>query len=407
MTAYTSVALRRSPLTGILALFFLSPTSGLVAPDIANIAATFGVSTGQATWVMTISMIVTIPVSVITGIIAGKHVSFRALAIVGIVIYTVGGVLPAFIGPHWAVLLILRAVWGVGAGMIFTLANSLIVVTYADERQRARMFGLGTLVFSLGSVFTLILGGFLAAISWQTPFYGYAIGAAALVFVLPSLHIGRITEKASESGARQRRARMPVIAFLPLVCFMFALMGLFPMTSTMSVVFEQADLGSTSAVGLITALSTLAGFFVSLAFGRLYATLGRYVLPAGFVVAALGLMVLFLSSRTGGGYLPIYGMGVAIVGAGMMAATTGTPMVLSTIVPPSSGAAVQGLFGAALNLGAAISSIYVTVAIGALGGTDGLVRPIYVVSAILLVLLAVPLMLLAQRLPSAVRTETS
>ena len=79
----------------------------------------------------------------------------------------------------------------------------------------------------------------------------------------------------------------------------------------------------------------------------------------------------------------------------MMGITIGVPMVLTTIVPPRAASLTQGLFAAALNLGAVISSFYITAATAQFGGADGAVRPVLAVSAVILLVLALPLVALA------------
>lgn len=385
----------KGTLIGILALFFLAPLAGLITPNIANIVEVFGISAGEASWVATISSLVMIPVAIGTGVIAGRRLSFRALAITGIVIFSLAGMMPLVTGEDFALLLLSRALWGVGAGLIFTLANSLVVVTYQDEQVRARMFGLGNVVFCIGSVLGLLAGGYLATLSWTAPFAGHLIGVVGLVLVAAFLREPEIAADAAETAAP--RARIAPIAYLPLICFALVIVAIYPMMTLMSVVFTQADLGSAELVGVVSSLLTVVGFFVSLAFGKIYGLLGRAVLPLSFLVIAVGLAVLFFSSATGAGSIVGYSIGVGIAGAGLMGATIGTPMVISTLVPASAGAAAQGLFSAALNLGGVISSAYATLAIGLLGGPDGLVQPIYLISAVAAVVLALPLLALRRR----------
>ncbi len=401
MSATASRPKRRNlTIIAILTLFFLEPTSGLLTPNIANIVTAFDIGSGEATWVVTIASVVMIPIAIFGGAAAGRWIPYRPLALIGVGIYTIAGILPLFTGESFALLLVARALWGLGAGFNFTIANSLIAVTYQDERVRARRFGLGNVVFSLSAVVAVVVGGYLATISWRAPFYGFLIGVVAFVLVAVFLKEPERVDRTSGTRAQAAARGIPAIAWVPLVGFALAVVALYPIATLVSVVFVQADLGDAGIVGLVSSLMTVVGFFVSLVFGRLYGWLRAMVLPISLLVAAVGMLLAFLSSGTGGGSLLLYAIATGVVGAGLMGATVGTPMVLSTMVSRTSASLVQGLFAAALNLGGVLSSFYVTAAVGWLGGAEEIVQPVFLLSAIGLVVILIPLGILLLRAPS-------
>ena len=396
MSVSTAAATTRRDLTfvAILALFALEPTLGFLTSNIANIIVAYDIGPGEATWVITAASLVMIPVAIVGGAIAGRWVSYRTLALFGIGVYTVAGVLPLFMGENFALLIAARAIWGLGAGLNFTLANSLIAVSYRDEQVRARMFGLGNVVFSVTAVLSTIAGGYLATISWQAPFAGFFVGVVSFALVLFLLREPDITAQPAAEVSR-KGTRIPLIAWLPLGVFAVGIIAIYPLISLNSVFFSQASLGGVDLVGLVGAIPTVIGFFVSLVFARTYRRLGAWVLPLGMLLAAAGMLVVFAATAGQPGNLALYCLGFAIVGAGMMGITIGVPMVLTTIVPPRAASLTQGLFAAALNLGAVISSFYITAATAQFGGADGAVRPVLAVSAVILLVLALPLVALA------------
>ncbi|MFU8945364.1 MFS transporter [Mycetocola zhadangensis] len=406
MSATPVVAAPRRDLkiVAILALFALEPTLGLLTSNIANIIGAFKIGAGEATWVITIASLVMIPVAIVGGAVAGRQISHRRLALFGVAVFTVAGVVPLFIGDNFGLLLASRALWGLGAGLNFTLANSLIAVSYPDEQQRARMFGIGNLVFSLSAVASTIAGGYLAAISWTAPFAGYFIGAIAFILILVYLRDPKLTTTDSDESewVSAERVRIPLLAWIPLSAFALAIVAIYPLIALNSVIFIQAGLGGVDIVGLVGSLPTVVGFFVALVFGWLYRGLGRWVLPLAMVVAAVGMFLAFAATGTGTSSLLFYCVAFGVVGAGMMGITVGTPMVLTTIVPPRAASLVQGIFAAALNLGAVLSTYYITFALERFGGADELVNPVLLLSSGVLVILAIPLAVIAVRsLPSS------
>lgn len=395
MTTTAAAAARRHPLAGILTLYLLTPTVGLVLPDIANISVAFQISAATATWVATLSSLAMIPVTIATGLVAGTRIGFRPLVIGATVISVVAGVLPALTGRHLGLLLLWRVLWGVGAGALLTASNSLVVLSFTDQRTRARMLGLGNLVFCAGSMLSLIVGGYLATISWQAPFYGHLIGVPALVVLALFLHEPRPASPpaAHPSGPR----RMSSAAYLPMICFMVAVMAIYPVSTLMSVVFQQATIGAPSLVGVVGSLMTVTGLLVAPVFGLVYAKMAGRVMPASVLVCCAGLVVLYLASGTGSGSVIGYATGVVITGCGLVGLTIGTPMVTSTLVPAEAASQAQGMVAASLNLGGVLSSGYAAVTVSALGGPGGLVRPLYLVSVAVLLLSLLPLTILHRR----------
>lgn len=395
---------RRQQLTlvGVLALFALEPTLGFLTSNINNILVAFDVEPGQATWVITAGSLAMIPMAILGGAIAGRRASFKALAFFAVGTYTVAGLLPLVIGENFGLLIASRVLWGFGAGLNFTLANSLVAVSYPNEQQRAKVFGLGNVIFSVSAVLSTIVGGQLATISWVAPFSGYLVGILAFALVAVFLQEPpKPAETAANPAAAANVKAFPALAYAPLALFGISIIAMYPMMSLNSVFFAEAALGEPELIGWIGAIPTSVGFFVSLVFGTLYKWFGRWVLPIAVCAAALGLLLAYFATPAGGGSLLLYSLGYGVIGIGLMGLTIGVPMVLTTIVPPKSAALTQGIFAAVLNAGAVLSSFYITWGTSTFGGADGRVSPILLVSAIVVAILIVPAVFIARTKRSA------
>lgn len=88
---------------------------------------------------------------------------------VGFVVFTVGSALCGF-SPNALLLVGFRAVQGIGAALL--TANSFAIISEAfPARERGRAFGLISVVWGLGSVLGIVLGGFLISLtSWRLIF---------------------------------------------------------------------------------------------------------------------------------------------------------------------------------------------------------------------------------------------
>ncbi|WP_188079018.1 MFS transporter [Actinotalea subterranea] len=358
---------------------------GLVLPAIADVATAFDVPATSATWVATAPSVAMIPVTVLTGMIAGRRLRYRPLVLSATALYVVAGVLPIVIDDFWW-LVGSRVLWGAATGVLLTAANNLVVLTAGTAVRRARLFALANTVFSVGAVASLVLGGRLAAHSWSAPMWGHLVGLPALLV----LAIWLREPAAPPAVASGRRAQIPRAAYVPMAVFVVIVMCVYPVSTLMSVVFQQAAIGDPGTVGVVGSLLTLTGLVVAPAFGRLYSWLGARVLACSTLVCGVGLVVVVAATPTAHGSLPLYGAGLVVTGAGLMGATISLPVITSTIVPPEAGGTAQGLVAAALNVGGLLSSGYAGLIVPWLGG-GGTVRPVYLVSAGLLLVLAIPL----------------
>lgn len=368
-------------------------------PSIAAVSAAFDVSATTATWVATAPSVAMIPVTVLTGMVAGRRLRYRPLVLTATALYVVAGVLPVLLGSFW-LLVVARVLWGAATGVLLTAANNLLVLTGADAARRARLFSVANFVFCLGSVVSLVAGGRLAAVSWSAPMWGHLVGLPVLLVLALWLREPVVQAAADSPG---RRTRTPASALVPMVAFAVVVMCVYPVSTLMSVVFEQATLGDPGSVGVVGSLLTVTGLLVAPAFGPLFARLGSRVLAWSSLVCGLGLAIIFVATPSGSGDLPLYIAGLVTTGAGLMTATISIPVITSTLVPPGAGGTAQGLVAASLNVGGLLSSGYVAVVIPWLGsGTT--VRPVYLVSAAITAALALVLLAAASTAARTSRT---
>lgn len=157
--------IRLKPLAAsILSLSLLTVMAGAaVAPALEVIREHFSEASK-----LEIQLIVSMPALfiVITNLFFGKlaeRFGARALTMLGLVLYTVGGSAAGLFDSIWAVL-IMRALVGVGVGIIMPLSTGLLTYYFPPERREGLM-GLSSAANQLGGVVATLLAGVLANIS--------------------------------------------------------------------------------------------------------------------------------------------------------------------------------------------------------------------------------------------------
>jgi MFS family permease len=153
--------------------------SAAISPALAKIHQAFGgVDPTLIKLVLTLPSLLIIPFSLLAGWLAGR-MNKKIILLIGLVIYFLGGVGGAF-ARSITELLVIRGIFGIGAGLIIPLSTSLIA-DYFEKEERTKMMGLSGSVSHFGGVIFLLVSGWLACMSWRLAFGVYAL---ALVIIL-------------------------------------------------------------------------------------------------------------------------------------------------------------------------------------------------------------------------------
>ena len=336
-------------LIAIMAIFLVNRGVNIVTPAMNTFYEHFSDFSRE-----TVAMISTLPNltlvigTLVVGAVVGKRFSFKTMAILGSVIYLIGGVAPYFIDDLY-VILGCRLLFGFGLGLIYPLSNALINGLYEGDK-RATYLGYGTFMLNLGGIALQTLGGILADIDWQLVFLAHAVSLLALVcaFLLPE---PPKKEAAAKTGGIWLTAPVAVIG---VVFFVYMLMA-YPAMLNISVIFSDR-LGSGAAVAstalsLYTALAAVSGFF----FGMIFKKLKRWCLFLGFAIATIGMVMV----QVGNVYI-VLTLGVGFIGLGFGIIMPALLAWCAKIAPEGKVAICTSFALAMMNLAGFVSSFYLS-----------------------------------------------
>lgn len=357
-------------LIAIMAIFLVNRGVNIVTPAMNTFYEHFSDFSRE-----TVAMISTLPNltlvigTLVVGAVVGKRFSFKTMAILGSVIYLIGGVAPYFIDDLY-VILGCRLLFGFGLGLIYPLSNALINGLYEGDK-RATYLGYGTFMLNLGGIALQTLGGILADIDWQLVFLAHAVSLLALVcaFLLPE---PPKKEAVAKTGGIWLTAPVAVIG---VVFFVYMLMA-YPAMLNISVIFSDR-LGSGAAVAstalsLYTALAAVSGFF----FGMIFKKLKRWCLFLGFAIATIGMVMV----QVGNVYI-VLTLGVGFIGLGFGIIMPALLAWCAKIAPEGKVAICTSFALAMMNLAGFVSSFYLTGLAAAFG--ESVYSPIKIAMVVL------------------------
>lgn len=363
--------LNKLNIAAVMAIFFIVMGIGTITPAIANIAAAYpDIAFTTIILANTLPSLFIIPSSLIAGAVAGSKIKYKTLALTGLALFIIGGMAPAFFNESFNTVLIFRAIFGIGLGVISPLGNALIMGFY-EGQERATMLGAGSFVMNLGGIVLQFLGGAFAGVSWELCFIAHFPAIISFFIVLLYLKEPQAVKSKALGGKAVSKEKMPVSVWVISSIFGLTLMLIYPMLVNMSsILSEVKQIGGPTSSAVVLSMYTVGGAVSGILFGKLYEKTKRFIIPFMFVGGALGVGIIIL-----GNSLLMVTAGVFIVGLTYLMSMPFTAMLLGMYAPPTQSAMAMSVMMAVMNAFAFISTYWIGLT-GSLTG-DIFMGPLY------------------------------
>lgn len=349
----------------VMSIYFIAMGIGTITPAIQNIAEAFPqIDFTTILLVSTLPSLFIIPSTVLAGMLAGNKMRYRTLLIIGILLFVIAGTAPAFMNDFTAIL-ISRAVFGIGLGIISPLGNALILKLF-DGQERANMLGLSTIVMNIGGIVLQMLGAILCSINWHYAFLAHLLGIISLVIVLFML-----PEPEREVQAAGEKIKMPTVIYIISLLFGIATMLNYPMLVNMSTIIITGNLGNAASAGVVLSMFTVGGMVAGAIFGKLYQYTNRFAISVGLLIVSIGAGFVYYANS-----LVLLTVGATLVGIGFSIVMPAVMMIIGMVVPPAGFAAASGILMAFMNLGGFVSPYYIDL-LAKISGQDPVRFPIF------------------------------
>lgn len=349
--------------------------SVLITPVLPQMSRHFATTQGAA---VLVPMIIAVPALMIAifapfaGQIADR-VARKRLLVGALVAYSVVGVAPVVL-DDLAAILASRVLLGVCEAAIMTVATTLIVDYFPDERRRNRYLGLQAVTTTLAATVFIAVGGALGAHGWHTPFWIYAAGA---LIAVPAAVLLWEPERRTSEGALPRIPWRTLGG--PLAVTLFGGLSFYVLIVEVSylVVGTGVDPQATGTIGAVAAGASLATACGGLAFSRMAVLTPARLLPLAFGLQSVGMLVVWL----------VPGLASVVVGA--VIASAGSGLLLPTLVvwvvaarPFEQRGRVSGLWNASFYLGQFLAPLAAAAAGAAVGGLPAAIGAVGVAALI-------------------------
>ena len=348
----------RSPTLHVILASSLMGVMGvsLISPLLPELRGVFGVSDAQIGLVITVYTLPGVFLTPFIGLIADR-IGRRRVIIPLLFVFGIGGVGIAF-ARDFSDVLVLRFLQGIGASALVTLAVTLIGDVYEGARRNAVM-GVNSSTIGTGAALYPLIGGGLAGIRWNVPFFFFGIGilvAVVAVVALPEPEGTEPDDIRTYLGGLSRviTSPQPLVIFAAIFVVFFVFYGAVQ-TAIPLLLNDEFGLSS-GQIGLTLSMVALASAVVSSQYGRISKWRSAPELIAlGFVAYGCSLIGVWLAPS------PVF-VGVSLlafgVGFGLVMPSIDTTIV--TAVSDRLRAGMMGMRTSVLRFGQTVGPIAFT-----------------------------------------------
>lgn len=335
----------------ILSISFLLMLRLTISPALAEIGKAFpDISQGALMNMVILASVMAIPFGFISGVLA-NFMKKKTILYIGFVLYIIGGLGP-MIAPTFNLVLVCRALLGVGTGLFLPFAAGLIADFFKGE-ERDKMIGYQSTAVALGNIVTSILAGVLATINWRLSFLIYAF--AIITFLLVAFKMPeppKIEKQKGEGGMVNKRMLFVCFSIFIYAIIYYAFFGY------LAFVVDSKGLGNAASTGFATMIMTAVSMIAGIIFAKVITSLGRAALPMILVLNVIGFYLLSAAAS-----FPMILVASVFIGMGFGLLMPYGTVKVTNAAPPAAAVFANGLYMTFVNIGTAVSPT-ILVAVG-------------------------------------------
>ena len=282
--------------------------------------------------------------------VIGDRWGTKNIILVGLIAAIAGQLLFAW-APTYSLLIVGRALSGLGVGLLFVGPYTMAVNWFAREQRNGIALGVMFTTDGIGTGFALyVFSIVMVALGWRT---GSVVGAVilAVVFIIavailrdPPAHDTDAKRSpdgsAAQAGLRRALTQRNV---LTAAAFFVGEWGIFAVVASwMPTILIESAGWSTSIAGLFSSLYVVVGMVTSICFGLISDRLGRRKNLIVIAGAAMTIFMTVLTIALASGSFVVVAICLPLVGLGVY---TGMPLALALAtesVPPAMAGSVNG-----------------------------------------------------------------
>ena len=308
----------------LIALSTLNMAMSATTPALADIAAAFPQAKQTTVALLaTVPSLFSVPCSLVTGRLLGRRLRYRTMALAGILLMLIGGLLPLFLNSL-SLIVCARGMMGVGLGILTPITPSATLLSLPRERAQRQM-GVNAASANAAAIVYQLIGGFACSISWRYSFLAYVLVFPVLPLVLFYMREPEILpepdrapqtdpEQTPPSPAGNARAFGRQYWGWFWMNFIFIVLFYAYITNISSII-ANGNYGTASASALVLAVFSLGGTYGGHVMSRLITKIQKRVFILAGLACFLGEITLVVGQNLAMMFLGslVYGIGFGMM----------------------------------------------------------------------------------------------
>jgi len=320
--------------------------------------------------ILTIPSLLTIPVSLVVGILA-SYITKKNLVLFSLICEMTGGILPIFFHASLSALITSSALIGIGQGFLISIATA-ILAEHFDGNTRGWAMGLKQAASSVGIAGLTIATGYLCTLAWYKAYYVYLLVIPVILLVSLLLPHGKLDVKLIGKGVGTDGFKRVFTPGMIYMCILFFFLGTFNFAfyTNIGMSIISKGFGDASAIGMATAWNSLLTIVIGIGFGLVLHFFKKYTLASCMIITAISFFILAFATN-----LSMVVLGGIIYGIGAGIQMPGSVYYVTEAVDSEASTLAIGVSMVAISLGISFSPFIInTIAntFGTIDGTSGL-----------------------------------
>lgn len=251
-----------------------------------------------------VELLISVPAFAITVMIIlntwiSKYVKERLIITGGLLITTLGGIIPVFI-QDYKIVFIGRILYGAGIGLINARAISIISERY-EGKEKVTLLGYRGSAEVLGNAVLTLLAGRLILIKWSSVFAIYAIGAVILglyvIFIPKEKGVKCIEADKKESAKLGGRHIIDVAGYTILSALLICINASNSLRIPMLAI--EKGYGTESQASIVLSILMVTGILAGFLFGKLSNICKHTLIVLGLCGLGAGMLWMPLTNSLG------------------------------------------------------------------------------------------------------------
>jgi MFS family permease len=296
----------------VVLIYLLQVDVGLVSSALAYIQKAFpDASPTSINMILSLPMIFVIMANLISGRLC-YYFSKKTILLIALVIYVFGGVGGAFINSSIFQILVLRAIVGIGAGLVVPITGAYITELWEGD-ERVAMMGYANGGASLITIILTMAAGFLCMIKWEYTFLAYSVFIPIFVlefFVIPKTPPERVNEPDSKFESPKVKINRSVWTLT--FCSLLVMLATFFIMIKLPILIMERNIGDAKVTSLARSLFAVANIICSLIFSQAYRLFKKYTGTTAVLLFFIGYYLTMMANTPVAIFIAMF-----ILGTGM------------------------------------------------------------------------------------------